>query len=123
MIGDMKIIEQYIATWNETSADARRALIEQVWAADGSYTDPMAELHGRDEIDAGIAGVQQMFPGLVFTLAGPVDANHNQARFTWHLGPADGGEPVVIGFDVAVLDEADQIRSVHGFLDKVPVSG
>jgi len=122
MISDMEIIEEYIASWNETDADARRALIDQVWAADGSYTDPMAELTGRDEIDAGIAGVQQMFAGLVFSLAGPVDAHHNQARFTWHLGPADGGEPVVIGFDVAVLDLAGQIRNVLGFLDKVPTA-
>jgi hypothetical protein len=122
MISDMKIIEQYIASWNETDADARRALINQVWAADGSYTDPMAELNGRDEIDAGIAGVQQMFAGLVFSLAGPVDTHHDQARFTWHLGPADGGEPVVIGFDVAVLDLAGQIKNVLGFLDKVPAA-
>jgi hypothetical protein len=122
MIRDMKIIEEYIASWNETDADARRALIDQVWAADGSYTDPMAELNGRAQIDAGIAGVQQMFAGLVFSLAGPVDANHNQARFTWHLGPADGGEPVVIGFDVAVLDPVGQIRNVLGFLDKVPTA-
>ena len=122
MISDMKIIEQYIASWNETDADARRALINQVWAADGSYTDPMAELNGRDEIDAGIAGVQQMFAGLVFSLAGRVDAHHNQARFTWHLGPAEGGEPVVIGFDVAVLDLAGQIKNVLGFLDKVPAA-
>jgi hypothetical protein len=48
----------------------------------------------------------------VFTLGGPVDANHQQARFSWHLGPA-GGEAVVIGFDVAVLNARGQIRSVH----------
>ena len=52
---------------------------------------------------------------------GPVDANHHQARFTWHLGPASG-EPVVIGFDVVVLDGDGRIRSVHGFLDKVPAA-
>jgi hypothetical protein len=57
----------------------------------------------------------------VFTLGGPADAHHNQARFTWHLGPA-GGEPVVIGFDVVVLSEDGRIASVHGFLDKVPAA-
>jgi hypothetical protein len=29
---------------------------------------------------------------------------------------------VVIGFDVAVAGETGQIRSVHGFLDKVPAA-
>jgi hypothetical protein len=116
-----EIIERYIATWNETDAERRRALIEEVWAADGSYTDPLADVRGRDQVDAVVAAAQQQFPGLVFRLAGPVDANHNQARFTWHLGPS-GGEPLVVGFDVAVLNGEGQIRSVHGFLDKVPAA-
>ena len=59
------------------------------------------------------------FPGLVFTLAGPVDAHHDLARFTWHLGP-QGEEALVVGFDVMVLGDDGRIRHVHGFLDKVP---
>jgi hypothetical protein len=116
-----EIIEQYIAAWNETDPGRRRELIDSLWAVDGSYTDPLADVRGRDEFDATIAAVQQQFPGLVFTLGGPVDANHHQARFSWHLGPA-GGEPLVIGFDVAVVNDDGQIRSVHGFLDKVPAA-
>jgi hypothetical protein len=113
------IIEKYIATWNETDPARRGALIAEVYATDATYTDPLADLRGLAEIDAGVAGAQQMFPGMVFTLAGPVDAHHNQARFTWYLGPA-GDEPVVIGFDVAVADADGKLASVHGFLDKVP---
>ena len=114
-----EIIERYIAAWNETDPGRRRELVDSLWTADGSYTDPLADAHGRDEIDGLIGAVQDQFPDFVFTLGGPVDANHNQARFSWHLGPA-GGEPVVIGFDVAVLDADGQLASVHGFLDKVP---
>jgi hypothetical protein len=116
-----EIVDKYIAAWNETDPQRRRALIEHLWAADGSYTDPLADVRGRAEIDAVIAAAQQQFAGLVFSLGGPVDANHNQARFTWHLGPA-GGEPVVIGFDVAVVNGDGQLSSVHGFLDKVPAA-
>jgi hypothetical protein len=32
-----------------------------------------------------VGRVQAQFPGLLFTLAGPVDAHHNQARFMWVL--------------------------------------
>jgi len=42
-----------------------------------------------------------------------------QARFTWGLGP-EGAEPLIAGSDVAVTDEAGQIATVLGFLDKVP---
>jgi SnoaL-like domain len=115
------IIQRYIAAWNEKDPGRRRGLVDQVWAADGSYTDPLVDVRGRDEIDAVIAGAQQQFPGMVFRLAGPVDAHHNQARFTWELGPA-GGEALVVGFDVAVLDGDGHLRSVHGFLDKVPAA-
>src|SRR5580704_11566090 len=94
------LIDRYIATWNETDPLARRAAIDGLWADDGSYTDPIAVAEGRAAIDATIAAVQ--------------------ARFSWHLGPA-GGEPIVIGFDVAVL-AGDRIESVHGFLDKVPAA-
>ena len=51
-----------------------------------------------------------------------VDAHHEQARFTWHLGPEGAAEPIVVGFDVAVLNGGGQIRSVYGFLDKVPAA-
>jgi SnoaL-like domain len=116
-----EIIKRYLEAWNETDASVRHSLVASLWAADGSYTDPLADVRGPDAIAGFMGAAQQQFPGLTFTLGGPVDANHNQARFTWHLGPAEG-EPVVIGFDVVVLDAAGQIRSVHGFLDQVPVA-
>jgi hypothetical protein len=113
------LIERYLACWNETEPAARRKLIDDLWAEDASYIDPMAEAHGRDAIDATIAAVQGQFPGLVFTPVGSVDAHHRQARFTWGLGPA-GVEPIVIGFDVAVTDGDGRLTTVLGFLDKVP---
>jgi hypothetical protein len=115
-----EIVEKYLAAWNETDPAKRRALVDEVWAEDGSYTDPLAAVRGRAEIDGLIGAVQQQFPGFVFTLGGTVDAHHDQARFTWNLGPAGAAEAPVVGFDVAVLDGAGQIGSVYGFLDKVP---
>ncbi len=111
--------ERYLACWNETDPAARRALIEQLWAEDATYTDPLADVCGLDQIAATIAAVQQQFPGFVFTTGSAVDAHHNQARFTWGLGPRDA-DPVIEGFDVLVLDDTGRIESVHGFLDKLP---
>src|ERR1700733_7603158 len=97
------LVASYLETWNETDAAARRKAIDGLWAPDGVYSDPMAVAAGRDQIDATIAGVQGQFPGLAFTLAGPVDAHHNTARFTWNLG-----DELVTGFDVLVLDNGGQ---------------
>jgi hypothetical protein len=112
-------VERYIESWNQTDPQARRELLRELWATDASYIDPLAEAHGRDEIDQVIAGAQAQFPGLTFRLAGPVDAHHRQARFTWGLG-RPGEEPLVAGFDVAVTDPDGRLTSVLGFLDKVP---
>ena len=114
-----EIVDRYLAAWNEKDAERRRGLVDALWTEDGSYTDPLADVRGRAEIDGLIGAVQAQFPGFVFTLGGNVDAHHGQARFSWNLGLADAAEPVVIGFDVAVLD-GDRIGSVYGFLDTVP---
>jgi hypothetical protein len=113
------VVSRYLQCWNETDARKRRALIVDVWSADATYVDPMAEARGRDAIDATIAAVQGQFPGFVFTEVGEIDAHHQQVRFSWGLGPS-GTEPPIIGFDVATIDDDGRIASVLGFLDKVP---
>ncbi|MDT4934998.1 MAG: hypothetical protein QOK11_2890 [Pseudonocardiales bacterium] len=112
------LIDRYLAMWNETDAGKCRALIDELFSADASYVDPMAEAR-RDAIDATIAAAQAQFPGFVFTQAAPVDGHHRQTRFTRGLGP-EGAEPPVVGFDVTVTDEDGRITTVLGFLDQVP---
>jgi len=113
------VVSRYLAVWNETDAPARRKRIDELFAADVRYVDPMAAVSGREALDGLVGAVQQQFPGLTFSLGEPVDAHHDQARFTWHLS-AVPGEPLVVGFDVAELDGEGRIRQVLGFLDKVP---
>jgi SnoaL-like domain len=113
-------VEQYLSLWNETSSETRRQGIKETFTPDASYTDPLADVAGHDGIDALIAGVQGQFPGYTFKLLEGVDSNHNIARFRWELIPADGGESIVIGSDLAVFGADGKIRSVYGFLDKVP---
>lgn len=113
------LLTTYLACWNETDADARRALIDEHWSEGATYVDPLAEVAGQDAVAATIGAVQSQFPGFVFTPVGEADAHHDQARFRWGLGPA-GAEPVVIGFDVVVTDADGRIESVLGFLDRVP---
>jgi len=114
------LAQRYIAAWNETDPDARARAVSALYAEDARYTDPLVDAEGRAAITATIGAVQQQFPGFVFRLAGPVDAHHDQARFSWELGPADAPEAPIAGFDVAVRDGAGQLRSVLGFLDRVP---
>ena len=114
------LAQRYIATWNETDPDARQAAVADLYAEDARYVDPLVDAAGHDAIAATIGAVQQQFPGFRFRLAGPVDAHHDQLRFTWELGPADAPEAPVVGFDVAVRNGDGRLASVFGFLDRVP---
>ncbi|TMK27316.1 MAG: nuclear transport factor 2 family protein [Actinobacteria bacterium] len=111
-----EIVDRYLATFNESDADRRRAEISELYSPDGTYTDPHVQLRGPEQIDAFIASTQERFPGYEFRLGGPVDAHHNQARFQWHAAPAGDPEPVYVGFDVIVTD-GGRVRGVYGFLD------
>ncbi|MFF1744573.1 nuclear transport factor 2 family protein [Streptomyces mirabilis] len=113
-------VARYFEAWNATDRDALAKAVAAAWSTDGSYTDPLAEVRGHDGIAAVIAAAHEQFPGFSFRPAGPVDGHHDIARFGWELvNEADGTAPVA-GFDVITLDGDDRIRSVHGFLDRVP---
>ncbi len=113
------IVQRYLATFNETDARQRSALLQQIYTEDATYIDPHADLEGPAAIHEFIGAIQNKYPGVTFMLAGKVDAHHAQARFTWHAMAQGVREPVAIGFDVIALEKG-RIRRVYGFLDKSP---
>lgn len=113
------VMDRYLAVWNEPDATTRRKAVDDLFADGIRYVDPLAAIEGREALTALIGAVQEQFPGHTFALGGPLDAHHDQMRFTWTL-TAGPGEPLVIGFDVAELDADGRIRQVLGFIDKAP---
>jgi ketosteroid isomerase-like protein len=120
----LELVERYLDTWNETDPEARDRVLASVWAEDAEYVDPLATASGRDQISNLIGTVQQQMPDHVFRLSGrgDVDVHHNVMRFWWELVPTSGGEPLAVGFDVAVTKNDGRIGRVVGFLDKAPAA-
>ncbi|MFF7376573.1 nuclear transport factor 2 family protein [Streptomyces massasporeus] len=113
-------VARYFEAWNAEDPAARAKAVAAAWAEDGGYTDPLADVRGHEGIAAVIAAAREQFPGFAFRLTGVVDGHHDIARFSWELvSTADGSAPVA-GSDVIVLDGQDRIRTVLGFLDRVP---
>jgi hypothetical protein len=112
--------ERYLAVWNETDAAARRALIAESWAETATYVDPLMCGQGHEQINALVEAVQTRFPDFRFRLIGAADGYGDNLRFSWGLGP-EGADAPIKGTDFAVL-EGGRLKSVHGFLDQVPVA-
>ena len=110
------VVEQYLATWNETDADRRRELIERTWTEDCHYLDPLVSGTGHDGIDVMTAAVQRQYPDMRFTLVEGPDVHHDRVRFTWHLVGADGAA-VAVGYDFGTLADDGRLQSVIGFLE------
>ncbi|MEU4167866.1 nuclear transport factor 2 family protein [Streptomyces sp. NPDC026665] len=113
-------VNRYFKAWNASGPDALTKAVAAAWTPDGTYTDPLAEVRGHERIAAVIASAHERFPGFAFRPLGAVDGHHDIARFGWELTDGTDGPAPVTGFDVIVLDDGGLIRSVHGFLDRVP---
>jgi len=113
-------VARYFEAWNAAEPEELAKAVAAAWAADGSYTDPLADVSGHEGIAAVITAAHERFPGFSFRPTGAVDGHHDTARFGWELvSEADGSAPVA-GFDVITLDADGRIRAVLGFLDRVP---
>lgn len=110
-----EIAENYMALWNETDSGRRRAMLAASWAVDATLVDPMSRRRGHAEIDALVGEVQGRFPGLRFALTKPADGFGEFVRFSWGFG----ADRFLEGSDVLVMEDG-KIRSVIGFLDRVP---
>ena len=110
-------VNNYIAAWNETVPEERRARIADTFADGATYLDPVQSGDGREGIDAMIAGAQKQFPGTRFELSSGPDAHHDRVRFAWRLVTAADGAPVAAGVDFATVADDGRLREVIGFLE------
>jgi len=110
-------ITTYIAAWNETDPERRRALVGETFSEDARYVDPLMSGEGQDGIAEMIGAAQSQFPGHRFELSFGPDAHSDVVRFAWTLHGADG--PVATGVDFGTVSEDGRLRNVTGFLETV----
>jgi SnoaL-like protein len=113
------VVDAYVAAWNETDADRRAALVEQAWAPDGAYVDPMFAATGHADISEMHAGAHAQFPGHTIVRTSGLDAHHQLVRFDWELRDPDGAT-VVAGLDVAIVAEDGRLARLGGFFGPLP---
>jgi len=107
-------IERYLGCWNTTDVDDRRRLTGDTFTAEARYVDPMADVHGTDELVALFTGFHEMFAGHSFRHKGGIDAHHGIVRWGWEMVNGDG-EVALDGIDVAMVDDDGRISYLVGF--------
>ena len=113
-----EIVAAYGAAWNETDEGTRRKLLEQSWADDAIYQDPMGRAEGRDALVAHIGGFQGMMPGHTIDMTSGLDARDNVFRFAWVM--RNGTEDVLEGMDYGELAADGRISKIVGFFGPFP---
>ena len=111
------VVHNYIAMWNETTPEDRRAIIADTFADGASYLDPVQAGAGREGIDAMVAAAQKQFPGTRFELSAGPDLHHDRVRFAWRLVVDGDGSPIAGGVDFATVADDGRLREVTGFLE------
>jgi hypothetical protein len=114
MPGAADPIPAYVAAWNEPDPANRKALLEQAWADDGIYIDPVTDVKGRDGLDATIAGFHAQQPGARIDVTSGIDRHHNQVRFKWDFVGADG-KVAISGIDVGEIAPDGRLARIVGF--------
>jgi len=112
------MIDRYCNAWSEPDAARRQQLLDQVWAEDGTYTDPLSNVAGRSNLSALIGGFLQQYPGSRIVLASAVDLHHERVRFAWKWVLADGSTTME-GMDFGELASDGRLRKIVGFFGPV----
>jgi hypothetical protein len=114
-------VDTYLSAWNETDPQRRAALVAEVWAADGTLTDPPLAAEGHAGISDLHAALQAQFPAHRFRRSSAVDIHHDRFRVGWELVGPDGSVALA-GLDVGELAADGRLHSITGFFGDLPAA-
>lgn len=112
-------VDTYVAAWCEPDAGKRATLIEQCWADDALYCDPISDGRGSDALEGFIAGMHAQQPGATILLTSGVEQHHNQIRFAWAFVDKDG-KRAIEGIDIGEVADDGRLSRIVGFWGAPP---
>ena len=109
-----KVVDEYVAAWNERDADRRAALLASACTSGVRYTDPESDVTGLEALSGVIASFQTSYPDHVLRLASAVDAHHDLLRFAWLVERPDG-TALSAGLDACQRASDGRLTLIAGF--------
>jgi hypothetical protein len=106
---------KYVEMWTrlDLDRDARRALLDACWAADGRIVARGMTIRGREAVWASMEGFFANLNGRKNRLTSEIDANDNSFRFRAALDNPDGASLEV--HDIGEIDADGRIVVIYTF--------
>jgi hypothetical protein len=111
-------VKVYCEAWGEADVDRRRQMLERVWALEGTYTDPVSHVEGREALIQRITAFLEKFPGAQIVPSSHADLHHGMVRFTWRFVAADG-KTVNEGIDFGMVASDGKLQKIVGFFGPI----
>lgn len=109
-----------LSVFGERDPARRAAAIAETYSADVRWTDDEGVVVGHQALDTKAQELQDtQLVGMHFVAAGPVHQTLGFGYLAWHAVPDGSDEPVVSGFDVAVVKD-DRISELWTVITAVP---
>ncbi|MGH2480756.1 MAG: nuclear transport factor 2 family protein [Ktedonobacteraceae bacterium] len=119
MVALEQVLFAYVAAWNEADLGRRRRLLETSWAENGIYSDPTAQVSGREALVQHLGKLIEQFAGHRVLLTSGVDEHHGLLTFTWtRIGP--DGRSIRQGIDFGELAADGRLLRIMGFFGSPP---
>ena len=114
-MGLTSLIDTYCLAWSAPTEAERARLLDAVWSAEATYTDPTVHARGTAELLAHISTVVARRPGAKVVRTSAVEQHHGVARFAWRVIEANGN-PLPEGIDIAFISaDGSRIERIIGF--------
>jgi len=113
------LVERYVAVWNETDADARRAAIAGLWRPDGAHFVKEREARGYTGLEQRVVGSFEKNvrgKGNRFRVRADAQRVRDVVTFTWEMVPAGADTVLAVGREFLVLDAEDRIVTDYQFI-------
>ncbi len=110
---------RYVAVWNETNADARRAAIAGLWRQDGAHFIKEREARGYLALEQRITSSHEKNVrdnGNRFRARPGAQRLRDVVTFTWDMVPADADTVLAVGLEFLVLDADGRIITDYQFI-------
>jgi hypothetical protein len=121
-----EVVLAYIEAWSTPEEAVRRQLLDVSLADDASYTDPVYEVRGKEEIASHIGrslngeAYDGAGAGARIPISSGVDQHHGILRFSWVMIEPHKRQILLEGMDFVELAADGRLQHISGFFGAFP---